>query len=201
MQETVAAAMVHLSGWDGRVPLTDPMCGSGTLIIEAAMAYCRIPAATLRTNFGFQHLPDYDPAAWQQVRKEAQRRIRQLPDRLLNAFDIDPQAVAATRANCRVVPGIREINVLRKDIFTIDRLENQVILCNPPYGIRLQGNSRLEDFYRQLGDFLKQRCNGSQAFIYFGNREMIKSEGLKPSWKKPLRNGGLDGRVVKYEMY
>ncbi|PIE66694.1 MAG: RNA methyltransferase [Deltaproteobacteria bacterium] len=201
MQETVAAAMVHLSGWDGKVPLTDPMCGSGTLLIEAAMAYCRIPAAALRVDFGFQRLPDYDPGAWQRVREAGQSRIRKLPDRLLNAFDIDPQAVAATRANCKAVPGIRGINVLRKDIFSIDRLENQFILCNPPYGIRLQGDGRLNAFYRQLGDFLKQRCKGSQAFIYFGKREMIKSVGLKPSWKKPLRNGGLDGRLVKYEMY
>ena len=83
----------------------------------------------------------------------------------------------------------------------IEHLENRVILCNPPYGIRMKGQGNLDDFYRRLGDFLKQRCTGSQAYIYFGNREMIKRIGLKPSWKKPLRNGGLDGRVVKYALY
>ena len=201
MQETVAAAMVRLSGWDGRVPLADPMCGSGTLIIEAVMAYCRIPAGYLRHRFGFQQLPDYDPNVWKTVKDEAASRIRKLADRLIYASDIDSQAVSATRANCKMVPHARTVNVLRMDFRQIEGLENRVILCNPPYGIRMKRQDGLEDFYRQLGDFLKQRCKGSEAYIYFGNREMIKRIGLKPAWKKPLRNGGLDGRVVKYEMY
>jgi len=201
MQETVAAAMVHMSGWDGRVPLTDPMCGAGTLVIEAAMAYCRIPAGYLRTAFGFKQLPDYDPQVWQRVREADQARIRPLPDGLIGASDIDSQAVASTRANCKAIPNARRINVLRKDFSHIEGLRNQVILCNPPYGIRMQSKEPIAEFYRRLGDFLKQRCNGSTAYLYFGNREMIKHIGLKPSWKKPLRNGGLDGRVVKYEMY
>lgn len=201
MQETVAAAMVRLSGWDGRVPLADPMCGSGTLIIEAVMAYCRIPAGYLRHRFGFQQLPDYDPNVWKTVKDEAASRIRKLAERLIYASDIDPQAVSATRANCKMVPHARTVNVLRMDFRQIEGLENRVILCNPPYGIRMKRQDGLEDFYRQLGDFLKQRCKGSEAYIYFGNREMIKRIGLKPAWKKPLRNGGLDGRVVKYEMY
>ena len=201
MQETVAAAMVRLSGWDGRVPLADPMCGSGTLIIEAVMAYCRIPAGYLRHRFGFQQLPDYDPNVWKTVKDEAASRIRKLAERLIYASDIDSQAVSATRANCKMVPHARTVNVLRMDFRQIEGLENRVILCNPPYGIRMKRQDGLEDFYRQLGDFLKQRCKGSEAYIYFGNREMIKRIGLKPAWKKPLRNGGLDGRVVKYEMY
>ena len=201
MQETVAAAMVRLSGWDGRVPLADPMCGSGTLIIEAVMAYCRIPAGYLRHRFGFQQLPDYDPNVWKTVKDEAASRIRKLAERLIYASDIDSQAVSATRANCKMVPHARTVNVLRLDFRQIEGLENRVILCNPPYGIRMKRQDGLEDFYRQLGDFLKQRCKGSEAYIYFGNREMIKRIGLKPAWKKPLRNGGLDGRVVKYEMY
>jgi len=204
MQETVAAAMVRLSGWDGRVPLADPMCGSGTLVIEAAMAYCRIPAGYLRHRFGFQQLPDFDPQAWKKVKTEADRRIRKLADRLIYASDVDSQAVSATRANCKMVPHAPTVSVLRIDFRQIEGLENRVILCNPPYGIRMKsqnGQDSLDDFYRQLGDFLKQRCKGSEAYIYFGNREMIKRIGLKPAWKKPLRNGGLDGRLVKYELY
>lgn len=201
MQETVAAAMVRLSGWDGRVPLADPMCGSGSLPIEAAMAYCRIPAGYLRSGFGFQQLPDFDPRVWQTVKAEADDRIRKLPDRLIYAGDIDPQAVSATRANCKQLPDARKINVLRMDFRQSDGLENRVILCNPPYGIRMKRPEGSDDFYRQLGDFLKQRCKGSEAYLYFGDREAIKRIGLKPSWKKPLRNGGLDGRLVKYTLY
>ena len=79
--------------------------------------------------------------------------------------------------------------------------ENSVIAFNPPYGVRMKDDTDLGVFYKNLGDFLKQRCKGSDAYILFGNREMIKKIGLKPSWKKPLRNGGLDGRLVKYEMF
>ncbi len=194
MQETVAAAMVRLSGWAGRVPLVDPMCGSGTLIIEAAMAYCRIPAGYFRSGFGFQHLPDYDHRLWKTVKDDADSQIQKLPDGLIYASDIDPRAVSATRVNCKIIPHARKINVLRIDFTQIEQLENRIILCNPPYGIRMQGQDNLDDFYRRLGDFLKQRCKGSQAYIYFGNREMIKRIGLKPAWKKPLRNGGKGGR-------
>ena len=76
-----------------------------------------------------------------------------------------------------------------------------VIVCNPPYGIRLKQNKNLDEFYKLFGDFLKQQCKGSEAYIYFGNREYIKRIGLKSSWKKQLSNGGLDGRLVKYELY
>jgi putative N6-adenine-specific DNA methylase len=201
MQETVAAAMVRLSGWDGRMPLADPMCGSGTLVIEAAMAHCRIPAGFLRNAFGFQRLPDFDADLWASVKAAADRRIRKLPQGLICASDIDHQAVAATRSNCRQLPHLSAVNVMRLDFMQIEHLQDHLIVCNPPYGIRMQAEASLEDFYRQLGDFLKQRCRGSQAYIYFGNREMIKRVGLKPSWKKPLRNGGLDGRLVKYALY
>ena len=201
MQETVAAAMVSFSEWDGTCALTDPMCGSGTLVIEAVMAYCRIPAGYNRDAFGFEGLPDFDPRLWQAVKKEEDAKIRKLPDKLVYASDIDARAVAATRANCKQVPQARSVNVLRKDLFEIDRLENQIILCNPPYGLRMRPSEDIGDFYRRLGDFFKQRCKGSTAFVYFGDREMIKRIGLKPAWKKPLRNGGLDGRLAKYELY
>lgn len=201
MQETVAAAVVRLSGWEGRVPLADPMCGSGSLPIEAAMAYCRVPAGYRRSDFGFQRLPDYDPKVWQTVKAAADGQIRKLPDRLICASDVDPQAVSATRVNCKQVPEARHINVLRLDFNQIDQLENRIILCNPPYGIRMKDLDGADSLHRQLGDFLKQRCKGSEAYIYFGDREAIKRIGLKPSWKKPLRNGGLDGRLVRYDLY
>jgi putative N6-adenine-specific DNA methylase len=201
MQENVAAAVVALSEWDGQKALTDPMCGSGTLIAEAVMAYCRIPAGYQRECFGFQRLPDFDDRIWKQVKAEADQKIRKLPPQLVYGSDIDTRAIAATRANCKAIPHARSVNVLRKDLFQINQLTDRIIVCNPPYGIRIRNVGDLDDFYRRLGDFLKQRCKGSTAYLYFGNREMIKCIGLKPAWKKPLRNGGLDGRLVKYELY
>ena len=165
------------------------------------MSHCRIPAGYLRPGFGFQRLPDYSEKTWKIVKDQADGQIRKLPDGLIYGSDIDPDAVSATRANCRMIPDGRKANILRMDFRDIDHLENRVIFCNPPYGVRMKAQGELAEEYRQLGDFLKRRCKGSQAYIYFGNREMIKCIGLKPSWKKPLRNGGLDGRLVKYELY
>ncbi|MDL2269400.1 THUMP domain-containing protein [Desulfosarcina sp. OttesenSCG-928-A07] len=201
MQETVAAAMVQFSGWNGEKPLIDPMCGSGTLVIEAAMAFCRIPAGYLRKEFGFQRFPGYDPGLWKSVKEEADGQIRKLPEGLIVASDKDAAAVSATRENCKAFPSFRAIDVLRRNIHDIQHLAPHVILMNPPYGLRMKDSAPLSDFYRRLGDFLKQHGKGSEAYLYFGDRSLIKQIGLKAEWKKPLRNGGLDGRVVKYALY
>jgi len=86
-------------------------------------------------------------------------------------------------------------------VFDIEEIRDNIIICNPPYGIRIRTGGDLEGFYRKLGNFLKQRCSGSSAYIYFGERKYIKKIGLKTSWKKVLSSGGLDGRLVKYELY
>jgi len=201
MQETVAAAIINMSGWDGTRPLYDPMCGSGTLIAEALMAYCRIPAGFLRKRFGFEALPDFDGATWKRVKEEMDRKIRPLPKGVIFAGDLSKKAVAATQKNLEAFPQHQAIDVRCRDFRKITEVREGVLICNPPYGIRLGKKSDLGSFYKDLGDFLKQRCQGSTAYLYFGNREMIKKIGLKPSWKKPLSNGGLEGRLVKYEMY
>jgi putative N6-adenine-specific DNA methylase len=201
MKETLAAAMVALSNWQAERPLYDPMCGSGTLLCEAAMTAARIPAGYLRGTFGFFRLPDFNQHLWQQVKKRADTKIRALPPGLVSGSDLDQRAVKATHNNLRMLPGAQAVQAIRQAFQNLEGLPNQVILCNPPYGIRLNEARQLGLFYKELGDFLKQHCKGSEAFLFFGNREMIKSIGLKPAWKKPMRNAGLDGRVVKYELY
>ena len=201
MKETLAAVMIALSGWQGQRPLYDPMCGSGTLLCEAAMAAGHIPPGYLRRSFGFFHLPDFDTSLWENVKKKANNGIRPLTAGQVSGSDIDSRAVKMAQSNCRMLPGGGVIRVTRKAFQDIDGLEKHVILCNPPYGIRLPQNGQLGLFYKELGDFLKQRCRGSEAYLFFGNREMIKKIGLKPAWKRPVRNAGLDGRVVKYELY
>ncbi|MBW2367377.1 MAG: class I SAM-dependent RNA methyltransferase [Deltaproteobacteria bacterium] len=201
MQETLAAAMVAISQWKGNIPLYDPMCGSGTLLCEAMMRVCRIPAGFLRKNFGFQRLPDFDKRLWTMVKKNVTSKIRPLPKGLIAGSDIDRDAVNAAQANCALLPNGNRIRIFRKDFNKIAALKGRVILCNPPYGIRLKPNEDLSPLYGSLGDFLKQRCTGSQAYLFFGTREMIKKVGLKPAWKIPMRNAGLDGRLVKYELF
>jgi putative N6-adenine-specific DNA methylase len=201
MQETLAAAMVALSGWRGEKPLYDPMCGSGTLLCEALMAYCRIPAGYLRPTYGFRHLPDFDPKIWKSVKEETDSAIRPMPDGLIAGSDISADAVKAARANCRLLPSGDRIRIGSKDFKDIERLADRIILCNPPYGLRLESEADLSRLYKEFGDFLKHHCPGSDAYLYFGNRDMLKSIGLRPAWKKPMKNAELDGRVVKFSMW
>ena len=201
MQEIIAAAVLRLSGWDGSQPLYDPMCGSGTLLSEALMTYCRIPGAYLRKRFGFQCLPDYDEALWMAVKQEMDLAMRPLPEALISGSDCSTQAVHSAGRNLGELPWGERIPLRVADFRTLQGLQNRVIICNPPYGIRLERNKDLSGLYRDLGDFLKHQCKGSAAFVYFGNREWIAHVGLKPSWRKVLRSGGLDGRLVKYEIY
>jgi len=203
MQETVAAAVVEMSGWDGSRLLYDPMCGSGTLLCEAAMRYCRVPTGYLRAGggrFGFERLPGFDPAAWKSVRNTEDGRIRPLPGGLIGGSDASVEAVASARSNARALPGGNAISLKISKFQDLPPIANATIVCNPPYGLRI-GKSSAEAVIGQFGDFLKQRCRGSEAFVYFGKRELVKSVGLRASWKKPLKSGGLDGRVVKYELY
>ncbi|MDA8138138.1 MAG: THUMP domain-containing protein, partial [Desulfobacteraceae bacterium] len=201
MQETLAAAMVAFSGWQGAKPLVDPMCGSGTLLCEALMQQCAVPAGFLRKKFGFQLLPDFDAARWRQVKAAADAKIRPLKTGAIAGSDIDATAVKAARANCRQLPGGEAITITRADLLTLPGFADTVLMINPPYGLRLDQDPSLPTFYKSLGDFLKRRCTGSEAYIYFGNRELLKHIGLRPAWKKPLHNAQLDGRLAKFELY
>ena len=201
MVETLAAAIIKLSGWDGSCNLYDPMCGSGTLLSEALMNYCRIPAAIFRKRFGFEFLPDFDQALWQKIQSEENNKIRPLPANLIAGSDINPQAVSASKINFSNLKYGDKIQVKSADFRSLDGIHNAVIICNPPYGVRMSNKDELAKLYQQLGDFLKQHCQGSTAYIYTGERELIKKIGLRTTWKKPLKNGALDGRLLKIDIY
>jgi putative N6-adenine-specific DNA methylase len=201
MQETVAAAIIRYSEWDGSVPLYDPMCGSGTLISEALMHYCRIPSGILRGKFGFEFLPDFEKHLWARTKKELDCNIRNLPEGYISGSDSSRQAVKISEANLHNLPHGEKVKLETGNFRTGKGLKNGVIITNPPYGIRMKNVKDLNLLYKSLGDFLKQKCTGSTAYIYFGEREFIKKIGLKPAWKKPLKTGGLDGRLVKYELF
>jgi putative N6-adenine-specific DNA methylase len=201
MQETLAAAIIRISEWRGDKPLYDPMCGSGTLLCEALMRCCKIPSGVLRRKYGFEFLPDFNLELWKSEKKAALEKMVELPGHILYGSDVSGEAVKASRRNLASIKGGRGVNIRKADFRDLEDIENAVIVCNPPYGIRLKQEGDLELLYKSLGDFLKQRCKGSTAYIYFGNRDLIKKIGLRSSWKRPLKNGGLDGRLVKYEMY
>jgi putative N6-adenine-specific DNA methylase len=201
MQETVVAVMLAMTGWDGSTPLVDPMCGSGTILCEALMRYCRIPAAFLRPRQGLRFLPDYDAAVWDEVKAAADSAIRPVPEGLIRGSDASRDAVRAARINLGKLPGGRGVSVEARRFEQIERINGATIVTNPPYGMRIGKRDAMPAFVRGFGDFLKQRCAGSTAYVYFGDRDLIKSVGLRSAFKKPLANGGLDGRLVKLEMF
>ncbi len=201
MQETVAAAILAMADWNGERPLHDPMCGSGTLLAEALLRATGTPASTLRRRFGFMQLPDFDIVAWKQVKKGLDSRRRPLPAGLITGGDIDPKAVSAARANLDRLPGGQQVAVTRRDFREVEGLRDTVIVVNPPYGLRMGRDENLGSFYKELGDWLKFRCAGCEAYVYFGKRELLKLIGLRPAWKRGLRNGGLDGVVGKFPLY
>lgn len=201
MVETLAASIINYSGWDGKSALYDPFCGSGTLLCEAYMFASKIPPSIFRKNFGFEKLPDFNLSLWKKIKEDALEKINPIKKGNITGSDISEDAVEASITNCKVIDKGNVIEIKNYDVFDINKIDETTIICNPPYGIRLGKTDELGDFYKRFGDFLKQRCKNSTAFIYFGDRKFIKNIGLKPTWKKLLSNGGLDGRLVKYELY
>jgi len=201
MQETIAAAIIQFSQWDGTIPIYDPMCGSGTLLCEALMHHCKVPAGIFRKQFGFEILPDFNPEIWAQVKESADSKIGTLKTGLISGNDISEASVKAARTNLMGLHNGGCVTISNQDFRTLPPIEESIIVANPPYGIRMEKDSDLKSFHRDLGDFLKQQCKGSTAYIYFGDPQYVGHMGLKATWKKPLEAGGLDGRLVKYEMY
>lgn len=206
LQETLAAAIIRMSGWareeEGEIPpLMDPMCGSGTFLAEAMMHYCRIPAGFKRKWFGFFHLPDFDYALWSEVRAECDRQIRELPPMMIRGSDVSRKAVEAAVKNLNEIPGGARVPVSRMDFRDIEEAEKMMIITNPPYGVRLSYMEETQRLYKEFGDFLKQKCTGSTAFILAGSKELSKYIGLKASRRIPFFNGPIDARLIKLELY
>lgn len=165
------------------------------------MRQARIPAGYFRERFGFELLPEFDPAVWARERRAMDGEIRTVPPGLIRGSDLDRQAVAAARANLNQLPGGQEIEVKRAAFADLEPIEDALIVANPPYGLRLGDREATAALLKEFGSFLKHRCRGSEVFLYFGQREMLKMIGLKPAAKKPLNNGGLEGVLARYLMY
>lgn len=201
MQETLAATIIRLSEWDGSQTLYDPMCGSGTLLCEALMHYCKIPSGYLRKKFGFEFLPDFNKKLWKDVKINADNKIRELPKLLICGSDILPEAITMTKANLAMLPYGNNINVKVSDFRNLNNLKEIAVVCNPPYGIRLGTKDDVRSLYREFGTFLKQHCSRSKVNIYLGSLDQIKNLGLKPSSKIPLVNGAIKGRLCRFEIF
>lgn len=202
LKENLAAALVELSGWDGSVPFLDPMCGTGTIAIEAALKALRIPPGLLRTGFGFQRWLGFDRRVWDRLVEEAREgMLAALPAQVLGS-DISHSAVAMAHENARRA-GVGElIGLGRGEIGELSPPAGPgVLIFNPPYGKRLGEEEQLKPLYKEIGDVMKKRCKGYTAYLFTGNLELAKSVGLKASRRIVLYNGPIECRLLKYEMY
>lgn len=200
MQETVAAAILHLTGWNGEQDFLDPMCGSGTIVAEAWMRSRGLPAGMLRPKWGVSYLPDFSESAWNDVQKLAKPAESGRTLGRISGSDRDARAIQQAQANVNRLPGAK-IALERRPFQALEGIENTTIVTNPPYGLRLDNPTEAGLLMKEFGDFLKQKCQGSTAWVYFGQRELMKSVGLRTAAKIPLRTGGLDGRLAKYELW
>ena len=201
MQETLAAAVILATGWNGRRGFVNPMCGSGTLAIEAALFAQGKAPGLLRSNYGFIHLRGFDPAAWRAVRAQAHAAQKETAARII-ATDIDPGAVAAAKQNARTA-GVEErieFAVCPFQETTVPERSGVVVL-NPPYGERTGDVSVLAGLYREIGDFFKKRCGGHRGYIFTGNAALGKQVGLRTKRRIPFFNGEIECRLLEYELY
>ncbi len=200
INEVLAAGILLLSGWDGNSDFLDPMCGSGTLLIEAAMIACNIPANINRKEFAFEKWKDWDNELFDQIIDAMMKKTKEFHHSIIG-YDKAPSAVQKAKDNI-VNANLEEyITVEKNDFFTTSKTTQKPLhlVFNPPYGERL--DIELERFYREIGDTLKNSYPNTNALFITGNLEAIKFVGLRPSRKIKLFNGSIETRLVKYEMY
>nr|WP_298997687.1 THUMP domain-containing protein [uncultured Allomuricauda sp.] len=200
INEVLAAGMLKLSGWRGDSDFLDPMCGSGTLLIEAAMLACNIPANINREFYTFLHWKDYDAELHEKIKAVSLKKIRPFDYKIIG-FDKAPSAVRKAQENIDYANLTEFISLSRKDFFRTDKPVDAKLhmVFNPPYGERLPIDA--DEFYAKIGDTLKQNYPGTDAWFLTSNLEALKSVGLKPSRRIKLYNGKLESRLVHYEMY
>lgn len=202
LNEVLAAGMLLLSGWNADSDLIDPMCGSGTIPIEAAMIACRIPAGKLRREFGFQKWRNYNKSLFDSVKGEYDSFILENPVVEITGYDISPNAVAGANQNLCNAGLEKVLKVEEMDFRNFHPAEGKRghIFINPPYGERLS-KGETDALYSMIGSTLKHNCHGFTAWLISPNKESMKFIGLKPSSKHTLYNGSLECVFARYELY
>jgi putative N6-adenine-specific DNA methylase len=202
LKETLAAAIIDLTRWDCRAPFFDPMCGSGTLVIEAALKALRIAPGLARASFGFQRWPEFDGTVWQEVVSESrQERLATAPGEII-ATDRDPDAIEAARENARRA-GVEKF--IRFDVRQFGAMmpptsQPGLLVTNPPYGNRLGEEAEVRELYDEMSEVLKSRYAGWQVFILAGNLGLARYITLTATEKIKLNNGPIECRLLKFEI-
>jgi len=202
MQETLAAATILATRWRRKENFINPMCGSGTLAIEAALIALDRAPGLLRSNYGFMHLKGFDKALWEKLRKEARTLAKKSIEGRIIATDISSKAIEGAKKNA-MTAGVDQFI----DFRVCDFLETPVpegggiVILNPPYGERMGEIRGLEGLYKGIGDFFKRKCQGYVGYVFTGNLALAKKVGLRTKRKLPFYNGEIESRLLEYELY
>ena len=201
MQETLAAAVILATRWEGTENFINPMCGSGTLAIEAALIAMGRDPGSLRPNHGFMHIEGFSRPHWRKMKGLAEKRKKGAPGRII-ATDRDPRAVEAARKNAAAagVDHLIEFGVCDFSETSVPEGTGVVVL-NPAYGERMGEIRQLEETYRKIGDYFKQECTGYRGYIFTGNRDLAKKVGLRAKTRAPFYNSNIECRLFGYDLY
>jgi len=201
LSEVLAAGLIMLSGWKHDCNFIDPMCGSGTLVIEAAMIANNFPAGMYRKEFGFMHWPDFDQELWNEVTKEAMDKQTEFEFQILGS-DISPKNLASAKANVKSARLHKDITLSVNPFSALQPPPGDpgIILINPPYGERIRLNDII-GLYKSIGNTLKQEFAGYQAWVISSDQRALSMIGLRPSAKLPVFNGPLECRFEHFDLY
>jgi putative N6-adenine-specific DNA methylase len=203
MLEGLAAATIFATRWDKRSPFINPMCGSGTLAIEAALIATNRRPGLFRTNYAFMHLQGYDESVYLKEDALLEEQIVEVPGLKIIATDYNPKAIENARKNA-VAAGVQKLIDFAVCDFAATPVpagEKGIIMLNPEYGERLGEVKALEETYSRIGDFMKQKGGGYCGYIFTGNMELAKKIGLKATRRIEFYNSTIDCRLLEYELY
>ena len=202
MQETLAAAVVLASGWAGEGNFVNPMCGSGTLAIEAALIALGRAPGLLRSNYGFMHLKEFDESSWKVLRRKIRAEAKDRFNGRTIATDISQQAVEAAKKNAMTAGVDRFIEFGVCDFSqTPVPATGGVVILNPEYGERMGEIENLRETYKKIGDFFKKKCQGYKGYIFTGNLDLAKKVGLRTDRRITFFNGPIECRLLEYDLY
>lgn len=202
MQESLAAGILMASGWDGNSHLINPMCGSGTLAIEAALMALNRESGARRRNFGFMHIKGYDREEYKKIRIENRQKWKKsLPFQIV-ATDNDLSAVNAARANITAA-GLEDVIRVYKCDFSETEIPDGkgAVVMNPPYGQRLGNTEDLGELYTEIGSFLKKNCAGKTGLVFTGDPKLAGKIGLRASAKIPFYNSTIECRLLMFDIF
>lgn len=201
IQETIAAALLQQTEWNGETKLIDFMCGAGTFLGEALIHYCKLPNDVLKPNIHIKRLPSFKQKLWDEVTQEIQAGIRKLPKSLIFGNDNSPTAVVATLENLRNLPQGDKISVENRNFKDIKFIKDSTIIIDPPYENTFDDQETLLKLYEDLGVFLKEKCTKCQVFVLAGEKRLLDALRLKPEWVRSIRTGPVDSSFAKYIIY